>query len=72
MAYFDFDIYKPTFECLNAIKDHLTKGSVIGFDELNHSTFPGETVAFKEVFGLSKYKIRRNIFSPTQSYIIID
>lgn len=71
-AYFDFDIYKPTKECLEAIKSHLTKGSIIGFDELNYHNFPGETIAFKEVFGLDKYKIRRSNLSPLQSYIIIE
>lgn len=71
-AYFDFDIYKPTKECLLAIKSHLTKGSVIGFDELNYEKFPGETIALKEVFGLDKYKIKRSNISPLQAYIIIE
>ena len=35
LAYFDFDIYKPTKQCLELISSRLTKGSVIGFDELN-------------------------------------
>ncbi|MBN1057664.1 crotonobetainyl-CoA--carnitine CoA-transferase [Clostridium botulinum] len=72
LAYFDFDIYKPTKECLVAIKPYLTKGSVIGFDELNYHKFPGETIAFKEVFGLDKYKIRRSNISPLQAYIVIE
>lgn len=72
LAYFDFDIYKPTKECLEAIRPYLTKGSVIGFDELNYNRFPGETVAFREVFGLDKYKIRRSNMSPLQSYIVIE
>jgi len=72
MAYFDFDIYQPTKDCLSAIKDRLTKGSVIGFDELNHATYPGETLALKEVLGLGAYKIRHSKFSPTQSYIVIE
>lgn len=71
-AYFDFDIYEPTVACLNAIKDRLTKGSVIGFDELNHKDYPGETLALKEVLGLDRYQIRHSKFSPTQSYIIIE
>ena len=71
-AYFDFDIYEPTKKCLEAIKGHLTKGSIIGFDELNIHDFPGETIAFKEVFGLSKYKIIRSPLNPTPSYIVID
>ncbi|NFE60769.1 crotonobetainyl-CoA--carnitine CoA-transferase [Clostridium botulinum] len=72
LAYFDFDIYKPTKECLEAIKPYLTKGSVIGFDELNYHKFPGETIAFKEVFRLDKYKIRRSNISPLQAYIVIE
>jgi hypothetical protein len=72
LAYFDFDIYEPTKACLLAIKDHLTKGSVVAFDELNNRDYPGETLAVKEVLGLGTYPIRHSRFSPTQSYIIID
>lgn len=72
LAYFDFDIYKPTKKCLEAIKGYLTKGSVIGFDELNLHDYPGETLALKEVLGLDTYKIRRNKYSSVQSYIVIE
>ena len=71
-AYFDFDIYEPTISCLSAIRDRLTKGSIIGFDELNSSNYPGETLALKEIFGLGSYKIHHSRFSPTQSYIVIE
>ena len=72
LAYFDFDIYEPTKRCLELIKPHLTKGSVLGFDDLNLSLFPGETVALKEVIGLDKYAIRRSPLNPSPSYIVID
>jgi hypothetical protein len=72
LAYFDFDIYEPTKKCLEAIRPHLTKGSVIGFDELNHAAYPGETLALKEVLGLDKYQIHHSPFSPTQSYLVIE
>ena len=72
MAYFDFDIYQPTYDCLKIIKEHTTKGSVIAFDEINCKEFPGETLALKEVFGLDKYSIKRLPFSPLTSYIVID
>jgi len=72
LAYFDFDIYEPTKKCLELIIPHLTKGSIVGFDELNHHVFPGETQALKEVFGISKYKIIRSPFSSTSSYMIIE
>lgn len=72
LAYFDFDLYEPTKKCLEAIKEHLTKGSVIGFDELNLHDFPGETLALKEVLGLGRYKITRSPYSSVQSYIVVE
>ena len=74
LAYFDFDIYSPTKKCLERIVEggHLTKGSVIVFDELNCHDFPGETLALKEVLGLDTYRIRRNPLNPLISYIAID
>jgi hypothetical protein len=72
LAYFDFDIYEPTLACLKAIRNRITMGSVIGFDELNVSRYPGETIALSEVFGLDRYKIHHSIYSPTQSYIVIE
>jgi len=71
-AYFDFDIYSPTKKCLEAILPHLTKGSVLGFDELNWHDYPGETLALKEVMGLDKYKIQRSPLCPTPSFIVIE
>ena len=68
-AYFDFDIYKPTVEVLNAIKPHLTKGSILAFDELNCKAFPGETIAFNEVLGLNNYKLNRDNNNPYVSWI---
>jgi len=70
-AYFDFDIYEPTKVCLDLCKDHFVKGSIIGFDEVNHPDWPGETVALKEVFGLNNIKLERIPFSPTQSFFIV-
>jgi hypothetical protein len=67
-AYFDFDVYEPTKKCLELIKPHLTKGSIIGFDELNDSQFPGETIALKESLGLNNIAIRRSKYSGIQSY----
>ena len=72
LAYFDFDLYAPTKECLLAISDRLTRGSVIGFDELNDHDCPGETLAIKEVLGLAKYPIRRFPYNSRTSYLVID
>lgn len=74
LAYFDFDLYAPTKACLEALKPHLTKGSVLGFDELNCEDFPGETVALREVLGLDTHRLRRfGGWSPGMpSYLVIE
>jgi len=71
-AYFDFDIYEPTKKCLELIKPYLTKGSVVGFDELNDPQFPGETIAVRETLGLNNVRIQRSKFSGIQSYFIVE
>lgn len=71
-AYFDFDVYEPTKKCLELIKPYLTKGSIIGFDELNDPQFPGETVALRESLGLNNVAIQRSKYSGIQSYVVID
>lgn len=72
LAYFDFDIYKPTRDCLKALQPFLTKGSILAFDELNAAPFPGETIALKEVLGLSRYALRRDPNSPLTSYLVVE
>jgi hypothetical protein len=72
LAYFDFDLYEPTKKCIEAIIPHLTKGSILVFDQLNSHVFPGETLALAEVLGLDKVKIQRSRFSNMQSYIILE
>ena len=71
LAYFDLALYEPTKKCLEAIRPHLIKGSVIVFDELNSPDYPGETVALKEVWGADVYKIRKSKFMPGRSYMIV-
>lgn len=51
LAYFDLDLYEPTKACAELLLPCLVPGAVIAFDEFNHSVFPGETAAAKEVFG---------------------
>lgn len=71
-AYFDFDIYQPTRQCLEQLLPRLTKGSVVAFDELNCPEFPGETIALLEVVGLSAYAIRRSPLNPLISYLVVE
>ncbi len=72
LAYFDFDLYKPTKECLEALLPFITKGTVLAFDELNCPEFPGETIAVREVLGLSRYALRRDPSNPLISYLVVD
>lgn len=71
-AYFDFDIYQPTKDCLSLVMERVTKGSIVAFDELNYPKFPGETLALIEVLGLSKYAIKRSPHSDCVSYFVVD
>lgn len=70
LAYFDLDLYEPTKACLELIRPHLAKNSVVGFDELASDYFPGETQALKEAWGLSDFEIVRDPVSPQQSYLV--
>ena len=72
LAYFDMDIYSPTKIALQLIKPYLAKGSILVFDELNYDRFPGETLAVKEVFDLSKLQLRRIEHEPVPCYVVID
>jgi hypothetical protein len=72
LAYFDMQLYAPTKACLEAIVPHLTRGSVIAMDELASDEFPGETLAFREVIGLDKYRLQRSRFLPDRTYLVIE
>lgn len=72
LAYFDMQLYEPTKACLEAILPYLAKGSVLAMDELNSPEFPGETIAFREVLGLQRYRLIRSKFLPDRTYLVID
>lgn len=72
LAYFDFDLYEPTKKCLEMIRPRLTKGSVVGFDELNDPDSPGETLALMEVFGLQNVRVKRFPYTSRVSYFIVE
>lgn len=72
LAYFDFDIYEPTKKCLQSIRTHLVKGSILGFDELNDRDSPGETIALAEVFGLNNVRLRRWRYVSRTAYFRVE
>ncbi len=72
LAYFDFDLYQPTKDCLEAIKSYLVKGSLLAFDELNDPDSPGETIALQEVIGLNNIKLKRYPYTSRTSYFAVE
>lgn len=71
LAYFDMALYEPSKIALQTIRPHLVPGSVLMLDEFNNKDYPGETVAFKEVFRDESYTVRRSNFMPDRAYIIL-
>lgn len=73
LAHFDMDLYEPTRKCLELLRPHVTRGSVLAFDELMSVPFPGETLAVKEVFGLDRIRLRRSpAYSGHGSYFVVE
>jgi hypothetical protein len=71
LAYFDFDLYEPTKVCLEAIRPHLVRGSVLGFDQLGSRNFPGETLALREALGSEGLRLRRSRHAAQASYVVL-
>jgi hypothetical protein len=72
LAYFDMQLYEPSRECMAAIQPRLARGSVLALDELNAREFPGESIAFQEVFSLDRYRLRRSAYLPDRTYLVIE
>lgn len=70
MLYLDMDLYKPTGDTLRLLYDRIPKGGIIAFDELNHSDYPGETIAVMEELGIGSLRLQRLPFSSMLSYAI--
>lgn len=72
MAIFDMDVYAPTKHVLERVLSLIPKGGLIVFDELNCEAFPGETLAVKEVLGISKLRLRRHPHNPYQAWCVVE
>ena len=70
MAIFDMDIYQPTRDALEAIKPRFAKGSVLVFDELNCSQFPGETQALDEVLAINNLRLKHDPHQPNCAWTV--
>ena len=71
LAIFDFDIYTPTKDALEAFKPYFFKGSVLVFDELCDDIFPGETIALREVFDTCELRVERLPTTARISYVVL-
>ena len=72
MAIFDMNVYAPTKHVLERVLKVVPKGGVIVFDELNCDAFPGETLAVKEVLGISNIRLRHHPHNPYQAWCVIE
>lgn len=72
LLYLDLDLYKPTKSALELIVPRMPKGAVIGFDEVNHAEWPGETTALLEVLSLNSLRLRRMPFEPLRCYAVLE
>jgi len=69
LLYLDFDIYEPTKTALEHFLPRMSKGSVIGLDEVNNKYWPGETMALLESLNIQNSKIESFPFEPNISFI---
>ena len=69
LAYFDFDIYEPTIRSLEAIEPYLSDGAIIGFDEINVKSWPGETKALREWIGDRNMQIKHSNHRAAAGYV---
>lgn len=69
LANFGLGLYEPTLKILQAIKPRLVKGSILVFEELNQTTWPGESKALFEVFDMSVNSLERLPYCPHISWI---
>lgn len=70
-AFFDLDLFEPTLCCLEAIREHICKGAILGFDEIGSEAFPGETLAVKQALGMPNCRLRRVPWNPNTSYLVV-
>ena len=65
------DIYRPTKECLDLLRPHITKGALLAFDQVSHADFPGETIALKESEWFGDRVLERLPYAPYPTFITL-
>jgi Macrocin-O-methyltransferase (TylF) len=72
LLYLDFDLYEPTKIAIETFLPRMPRGSVIAFDQLNQSHWPGETMAVYETIGIRNLRIERFPFQPQISFAVLE
>lgn len=71
ILYLDLDLFQPTLDCLENCYKHMSRGSIICFDEINHEYWPGESLAVKKFFKINNLKFNKFDFDSTSAYVVI-
>lgn len=72
LLYLDFDLYEPTKKALDIFYPRMPKGSVIVFDELNDTAWPGETKAIYDSLDIKKVSLQKIPFDTKISYMVVE
>jgi hypothetical protein len=72
LLYVDLDLFEPTKAALEHIVPRMPKGSIIAFDQLNSSAWPGETIAVLQTLGIRNLRIERVPFETARSFAVLD
>jgi hypothetical protein len=70
MLYLDVDLYSPTKTAIELLWDRIPKGGIVVFDELNHSDYPGETLALIDTLGIGSANLKRLPFASMAAYLV--
>ncbi len=71
LLYLDFDIYEPTKKALELFLPRMHRGSIIGFDEINNTSWPGETLAVIEKLNIRDIAIEKFDYEPHMAYAVL-
>lgn len=71
MLHLDLDLYRPTKDAIELLRDRIPRGGVIVFDEPNHADYPGETIAMMETLGLQNIELKRLEVSSMAAYAVM-
>jgi hypothetical protein len=71
MLFIDLDLYEPTKVALEYFLPRMHKGSIIAFDELDNSQWPGETLALLESMNIKNLNIETIPGDPYIGFAVI-